>query len=406
MINRRLGSFIAISGLSATSLYAAQPPNPSSVQSDGFYNTAMGTAALSHDVTPHQQCSPYAFNYHPGSYYMLGCGNTAGGFGALDQNTTGSALTAFGAGALFNSTSGSYNTAVGMVSLFHNTTGHGNQGFGEASLFTNTTGYGNVALGGYSLFNNTSGIRNSGSGDAALYANTTGAYNTSHGFYSMLGNTTGSNNVAAGANALRYNMTGSSNTVLGAFAGAQSVTGNNNIYIGYQVTGAASEDDVTRIGTPSGVGTTYIAGIYNSGVTGGLPVYVTSTGQLGFSASSERFKTDIVTMGASTEKLTQLRPVSFHVKTDPNGVLQYGLIAEEVAKVFPELVIRDQSGRIDGVRYDELAPMLLNEVQKEHEHSLAQDAAMAAQAKIIEDLKAQLSKLKDLKHELPATQSR
>jgi hypothetical protein len=120
----------------------------------------------------------------------------------------------------------------------------------------------------------------------------------------------------------------------------------------------------------------------------GSAVVVSSTGRLGVTVSSERYKTAIASMGSNSETLTQLRPVTFHLKTDPKGALQYGLIAEEVAKVYPELVIRNESGRIDGVRYDELAPMLLNDVQQ--------------QAAEIRDLKEQMAELKDLKQELHA----
>jgi hypothetical protein len=136
---------------------------------------------------------------------------------------------------------------------------------------------------------------------------------------------------------------------------------------------------VTRIGKPGSQTSVYIAGIESAQVTGGA-VYVTSKGQLGVLASSERYKTTIVPMGARTEKLKQLRPVSFHLKTDPNGVVQYGLIAEEVDRVYPELVIHDDAGKIHGVRYDELAPMLLNELQR-------QQQTLAAQAAEIRDLK-------------------
>jgi hypothetical protein len=123
-----------------------------------------------------------------------------------------------------------------------------------------------------------------------------------------------------------------------------------------------------------------------------------STGELGVVASSERLKTDIATMGSTTEKLQQLRPVTFHYKNDPQGELRYGLIAEEVAKVYPELVVRDENGRIDGVRYDELAPMLLNEMQREHGALVAQHEADVARIGALEqkvagvdDLKQQLS---------------
>jgi len=140
---------------------------------------------------------------------------------------------------------------------------------------------------------------------------------------------------------------------------------------------------------------------------------VTSAGQLGVLASSERYKTAITSMGENTEKLRQLRPVSFHLKTDPTGTVQYGLIAEEVDKVYPELVIRDDAGKIQGVRYDELAPMLLNEMQRERERTMetiqglaarnAEQAAMiAAQARDIQDMQQQLAELNELKQEMHA----
>jgi hypothetical protein len=143
-----------------------------------------------------------------------------------------------------------------------------------------------------------------------------------------------------------------------------------------------------------GVKATYIAGIYSTSMTG-HEVMISSTGQLGVKVSSERYKTAIAAMGFNSAKLGQLRPVTYHLKTDPKGALQYGLIAEAVAKVYPELVIRDGTGRIDGVRYDELAPMLLNEAQR-------QQLTIAAQAAEIRELKQQMAELKDFKQELHA----
>jgi hypothetical protein len=188
-----------------------------------------------------------------------------------------------------------------------------------------------------------------------------------------LNNTTGSNNIAEGYQA-GYNLT----------------TGSNDIDIGN--VGVAGEDNTIRIGTKGTHKATVIAGIISSKITGSA-VYVTTTGRLGVLASSERFKTAIAPMGSDTAKLGQLRPVTFHLKTDPQGALQYGLIAEEVAKVYPELVIRNESGRIDGVRYDELAPMLLNEAQR-------QQQKIAAQAAEIGDLKKQVAELNNLKQEM------
>jgi hypothetical protein len=151
----------------------------------------------------------------------------------------------------------------------------------------------------------------------------------------------------------------------------------------------AGDNAHIRIGTPGTHSATYIAGISGTHVTG-APVYVTSSGQLGVLASSERYKTGIAAMSGSTEKLQQLRPVTFHLKTDPRGPVQYGLIAEEVARVYPELVIRNDAGRIEGVRYDELAPMLLNELQQEHQRLESVQGQLA-------DLTARLAELERVK---------
>jgi Chaperone of endosialidase len=180
---------------------------------------------------------------------------------------------------------------------------------------------------------------------------------------------------------------------VGYQAGLNLTAGSHNIDIGNE--GVAAESDTIRIGATQKA--TFIAGIKGISVTGSA-VMVSSTGQLGVTVSSERFKTAIERMGSNTAKLEQLRPVTFHLKTDPKGALQYGLIAEEVAKVYPELVIRNENGRIDGVRYDELAPMLLNEMQKKN---AAQDAE-------IRDLKQQQkqfatqAEVQDLRQQLQA----
>jgi len=175
---------------------------------------------------------------------------------------------------------------------------------------------------------------------------------------------------------------------IGLEAGYEQTSGSDNIYIDH--IGVAGESGIIRIGTPNTQTSTFIAGIENTKLTGSA-VYVTSSGQLGVLASSERYKTAIAPMGANTDKLQQLRPVSFHLKTDPNGAVQYGLIAEEVAKIYPELVVRDRNGRIDGVRYDELAPMLLNEAQKEHATVATLVAQHEADAAKIASLEQQLA---------------
>ena len=232
-----------------------------------------------------------------------------------------------------------------------------------------------------------------------LVANTTANSNTGIGTYALTANTTGGGNTAAGQGALASNTTGYRNLAMGYQAGFNLTTGSNNIDIGN--VGVAAEGNTIRIGAAQTK--TYIAGIYGTPVTGSA-VYISSTGQLGVVTSSERFKTAIASMGSNTEKLQRLRPVTFHLKTDPTGALQYGLIAEEVANVYPELVIRDDKGRIDGVRYDELAPMLLNEVQQQaaeirdlkqqqQERIAAQDRHSAAQDAKISQLMGQLAEM-------------
>jgi hypothetical protein len=287
---------------------------------------------------------------------------------------------------------GSNNTASGYQALNSNTSGDNNTASGYQALFSNTTGFFNTASGAGALASNTTGFFNTASGFEALSANTTGHDNTASGYGALNSNTTGRDNTASGFEALLSNTTGGSNIAVGFEAGSNLTTGSNNIDIGN--VGVAGESDLIRIGTKGTHKGAIIAGISTSTVTGSA-VYVTPTGRLGVLASSERFKTAIAPIGDSTDKLRQLRPVSFHLKADPQGAVQYGLIAEEVAKVYPELVIRNEAGRIEGVRYDELAPMLLNEAQ-------LQQRKIDAQAAEIHDLKQQMAELKDLKQELRA----
>jgi hypothetical protein len=207
--------------------------------------------------------------------------------------------------------------------------------------------------------------------------------------------------------------TGSYNTFLGNDAGYNVTTGSNNIEIG--TSGNAGDDNTIQIGVQDTQTKTLIAGIYGTTLTGSA-VYVTSTGQLGVLGSSERFKTDIAPMPELSDKLNQLRPVTFHYKTDPDSIPQYGLIAEEVEKVYPELVIRNPKGEIQGVRYEELAPMLLKQMQQHEQRFDAQAEVNAKQAATIaaqvteirhlrtqyEAMQKQLAELDDLKKELHA----
>ena len=319
------------------------------------------------------------------------------------SNTTGGSNTASGSVALFANTTGSFNTASGDAALYWNTTGSYNTAAGAYALNANTTGEHNTASGDSALFSNKTGSYNTAAGSGALYYNIEGYYNTAAGDAALFYNRYGHRNTAAGYWALK-NTGGNSNIAVGFHAGLNLTTGDNNIDIGSL--GVAADSGVIRIGaitdTTSSQNATYIAGIYNTSVAGGLEVVVNSNGQLGTVSSSERFKTDIESMDVNTAKLQQLRPVTFHYKTDSQGVLRYGLIAEEVAKVYPELVVRDKHGRIDGVHYDELAPMLLNEVQKQEKKIDAQEKTNAHQAAEIRDLKQQVAELKILKQEMRA----
>jgi hypothetical protein len=333
----------------------------------GFQNTASGNQALYNDTT--------------------GGNNTASGYRALYYNATGDDNAAFGVAALFSNTTGEGNTASGVAALFSSTSGANNTASGYRALFHNTTGDGNSACGANALASNTNGSGNSGVGLNTLYHNINGNGNATFGLNALYNNTSGNNNTASGRGAMKSNTTGSDNIALGFQAGTNLTTGSYNIDIGNL--GVAAESGVIRIGTASAQNATYIEGIYNVPLSGNA-VVVTSTGQLGVAGvSSERFKVGIAPMGLNTVKLQELRPVTFHLKTDPNGALQYGLIAEEVAQVYPELVIRDQKGRIDGVRYDELAPMLLREIQR--------------QAAEIDDIKQRMAELEVLKQELHTT---
>ena len=340
----------------ATSALAQQPPD--TVKSDSLANTAMGSNAL--------------LNVKLSEY---GCHNTASGENALYSDTSGSYNTATGFSSLFSNTTGENNTAAGYESLYYNSTGSSNTGIGYSALHANTTGSYNTASGYGALSSNSTADYNTASGYEALNTNN-GQSNTAAGYQALYSNTSGGDNTASGVHALGSNTSGSNNLAEGWHAGTNLTTGSNNIDLGN--VGVAAESGAIRIGTSGTQTKAYIAGIYGTSVSGNA-VVVSSTGQLGVVVSSERFKTDIAPMGLDPAKLQALRPVTFHLKTDPRGAVQYGLIAEEVAKVYPELVIRDPAGRIDGVRYDELAPMLLNEVQEQQKVLAAQSANIAAQ---------------------------
>jgi Chaperone of endosialidase len=361
-------SLAIVFALSSSWVHAQTPtcaaPGCNSVASDNGEDTAVGTGALTHLT-----------GGNPGAFFY----DTAAGFQALYSNTSdGSYNSAFGALALYSNTSGSENTALGLQALYSNTTGYGNTASGAQALYSNRAGSENTADGLSALYSNQGGA-NTGTGFQALNRNTYGNHNTAAGYSAIFANTTGNDNTGVGYLALFSNTTGLNNIALGTNAG-YAVTGSNNVDIGS--TGSAGESGGIRIGGPS-QSAAYIAGISSTQLTGSA-VYVAANGQLGVLASSERYKTEIAPLSGSTQKLRELRPVSFHLKSDPKGAVQYGLIAEEAAKIYPELVIRDEAGTIQGVRYDELAPMLLSEVQK-------QERKIDAQAAQISELKQQLA---------------
>jgi hypothetical protein len=356
----------------------------------GYNDTASGFHALYSNVTGNNNTATGVMTLASNSY---GYGNTANGSFALWQNTTGNSNTASGETALQYNTTGTENTASGANALYYNTTGDNNTASGANALYFNISGSQNTADGMYALSSNTTGAYNTAAGSNALFSNTTGQYNIASGAGTLGANTTGNGNTAIGAGALAANSTGGNNIALGYYAGSSITVGYRNIDIGN--VGARLDAGTIRIGTSSEHTATYIAGISSAHVTGSA-VYISSTGQLGVLASSERYKTAIAPMGETTEKLQQLRPVTFHLKTDPKGAVQYGLIAEEVAKVYPELVIRDDAGKIQGVRYEELAPMLLNEVQKqaaEIRDLKQQQKQSVTQAAKLRDVQQQLAEL-------------
>jgi hypothetical protein len=363
--------------------------------SAGNLNTAIGAGTLLFNIGDN--------NTATGALALLsnttGFYNTADGAFALLSNTTGSGNTADGYQALYSNQTGANNATFGYTSLYNNT-GSFNTAFGSQTLVYNTTGYQNTATGYQALVFNTVGYNNTATGYPALYSNTTGYENTASGVYALYANTTGHNNTANGFAALGANTTGSFNTALGQLAGHNITTGANNIDIGNQ--GSSDDIGTIRIGDVLH-SATYIGGIAGQTVgPGGTTCYVDNEGKLGVFLSARRFKTDIADMDNASEALLALRPVTFHYKPelDKTGIPQFGLIAEEVAKVNPDLVTHDAKGEVSTVRYEAVNVMLLNEFFKEHRRNEEQQATIARliatdtrQQKQIEALTAALQKV-------------
>ena len=326
-------------------------------------------------------------------------GNTNYGSNALSSLTTGSNNTAFGDSALYSTTTTDGNTAIGFSALYSNTGGYFNLANGGLALYSNTTGNANTAIGFYALYSNTTGYYNIATGIQALIQNTTGGFNIATGTEALYSNSEGLQNVAIGNAGLFSNTTGNYNIALGYLAGGNLTTGNNNIDIGNQ--GVADESATIRIGGPGIHTATYVAGIV--GVTtstdDAVAVLIDSNGQLGTVSSSHRYKEDIADMGDASARLLALRPVTFHYKKSyANGAkpIQYGLIAEEVAVDFPELAVINQQGNPETVKYQNLAPMLLNEFQKEHKRVAELEKRMAELEAKDRERETRLTKLEQL----------
>jgi hypothetical protein len=282
-----------------------------------------------------------------------------------------------GLGALAPGTTGSTDTAVGDGALSVNTTGSGNTAVGLDALAMNTTGSSNTATGAQALIFNTTGINNTATGNGALDFNTTGNANTASGTLALLNNFSGSNNIAIG------------------YEAGYNVTGSNNIDIGSQ--GSGGDSGVIRIGTEGTQTSALVAGIYGVN-TSGIPVYVNSSGQLGTVSSSRRYKDDIQDMADASSGLMHLRPVTFRYKkpfSDGSKPIQYGLIAEEVAEVYPDLVARTADGQVETVKYQVLDSMLLNELQKQNTTISAQKEQIGAQEQHIRTQAQQIRSLEE-----------
>jgi len=378
---------------------------------NGNGNTALGYSTLFKNTSGD---SNTATGYQALFTNVGGDNNTANGAFALQINTSGSSNTAIGEGALFNNTIGNNNTAVGTDALVKNKGGSNNTATGVGALENNTASA-NTAHGAFTLFSNTGGIQNTAIGFNALLSNTIGNHNTANGFSALATNTSGSNNTADGQGALNKLTTGSSNTAQGQGALKALTTGSNNIALGFNAgqtlttggnnieignVGVVGDANTIRLGKAGTQNATFVAGIFGSTVANGVGVIVNSSGKLGTILSSERFKDAIKPMDKASEAILSLQPVTFVYKQelDPERIPQFGLIAEQVEKVNPDLVVRDEDGKVTTVRYEAVNAMLLNEFLKEHkkveeqEGTIAQiNATVSKQAATITQLKSMVA---------------
>ena len=383
-----IAGVLACLGLLPKALAVVPPP-------DGGYpgfNTAEGQKALFSLTTGQGNTAVGWFTLES---LTTGNFNTSIGAAALVLNTADE-NTATGAGALLSNIGGSSNTATGAFALFNNVGlgapskptgiffGSFNTANGDRALFSNTNGNSNTAAGAGALTENTTGGANTAVGISALSQNTNADDNTAVGAVALFDNTTGTQNAAVGFSAMHNNTEGFNNTAIGASAGANQTTGSNNVYIGAGMSGVAGEN-----------GACYIASIFSQTSAGGLPVLINAFGKLGTTTSSKRFKEDIKPMDKASEALFSLKPVSFRYKKEIDfaGTSQLGLVAEEVEKVNPDLIVRDKDGKPYSVRYDQVNAMLLNEFLKEHRKVQELEANAVRQQKQIEALTAGLQKV-------------
>jgi hypothetical protein len=364
-----------------------------------------------------------------GSLALQAQQNTATGDWALSSDSTPAYNSAFGAYTLANVSTGSYNSGFGYQALsgswddwYHgnHSTGNYNSAFGLDSLQLDLNGSENSAFGAKSLRYNTSGIQNTAGGVNALLDNTSGSENTAFGYDALYSDNNGWQNAAFGHYALYSNQGGNYNTAGGAFALGNNAIGNYNVGIGYAAgynlsagatnnvdilsRGAAGDNNIIRIGNSTHTAF-YAAGVYEAlpepGAGDALQVLIDSNGQMYTTSSSIRFKEDVHDMAAASDGLMRLRPVTYRYKkpyADGSKPIDYGLIAEEVAEVYPDLVVRDADGQIQTVQYQKLTPMLLNELQKEHR-------LLEKQQETIQQLEKQLAGMPLLEKRLAALEA-
>ncbi len=393
--------------------------------STGSTNTATGYYALNSNTNGE---SNTATGVHSLGANTSGMSNTANGVFSLGMNTTGSFNAAAGFWSLSTNSTGNLNAAFGMQALYANDTGSYNTAIGAAALVENVDGYRNTAAGYQAAAANTSGINNTAAGTEALRANTTGSlntaigssalslceecsantavghvalfnnmegnYNTAAGYQALYANTSGANNTAVGVDALHDNVAGANNLALGYQAGYNQTTGSQNVYVANA--GVAGESGIVRIGTTGTQTKMFLAGVRGVKlllVNKALAVKIDKFGQLGTVVSSRRYKTDIHDMGSASDGLLRLRPVTFRYKGTDDPSRDYGLIAEEVAAVYPDLVVRNDAGQVETVQYDALPVLLLNEAQKQHRTISAQAAQIESLTREMAEMRARLAQL-------------